>query len=83
MAKRSLFFRIAIPLFSVVVLLAIWVVQMVGAIWAIFTGLHCLGEVQGFSAWKALWNAVLPGLVILGPLLLLVAAAVLIPMFLS
>ncbi len=66
---------------AALVLLAIWLVQMVGAVWALFTGLHCLGEVQGFSAWKALGNAVLAGLVILVPLLLLVVI-VLIPAFL-
>ena len=62
-------------------LLGIWLVQIVAAVWSIFTGLHCLGEVQGFSAWKALGNAVLAGLVILVPVLLL-AAIVLIPVFL-
>jgi len=62
-------------------LLGIWLVQIVAAVWSIFTGLHCLGEVQGFSAWKALGNAVLAGLVILVPVLVL-AAIVLIPVFL-
>lgn len=62
-------------------LLAIWLVQMVAAVWSIFTGLHCLGEVQGFSAWKALGNVLLAGLVILVPIVLL-AAIVLIPAFL-
>jgi hypothetical protein len=50
------------------------------AIWSFFTVLHCLAEAQGFSAWRAFGNTLLAGAVILLPLLLLIAVAVLIPM---
>ncbi|MCM1992217.1 Yip1 family protein [Oceanirhabdus seepicola] len=41
------------------------IIQFVGSIWTIVVGLNCLGEVQGFSVWKALINKVLAGLIIL------------------
>jgi hypothetical protein len=56
-------------------------VQLVIAIWSIIIALKALGEVQGFSAWKALLNIVIPvgiifvGLVILGSLLKLMTGA--------
>jgi hypothetical protein len=40
------------------------VVQIIVAIWAFIIILKALGEVQGFSAWKALLNVIIPFLVI-------------------
>jgi Yip1 domain len=40
------------------------VVQLVVAVWAFIITLKALGEVQGFSAWKALLNIVIPIVVI-------------------
>ena len=48
------------------------------SIWAFVVFLHALGEVQGFSAWKALGNSILAGLVVLVPLLAIVGVAILI-----
>jgi hypothetical protein len=52
--------------------LGVGVLQLAIAIWAIIVFLKCLGQVQGFSAWKALGNTVLAVLVILAPLMLLI-----------
>jgi hypothetical protein len=38
----------------------VFMVQLVVAVWAFIILLKTLGEVQGFSAWKALLNVVLP-----------------------
>ena len=46
------------------------------SIWSLVVFLHALGEVQGFSAWKALGNSILTGLVVALPLLVLAAAMV-------
>lgn len=40
-------------------------------LWSFVLSLKCLGQVQGFSAWRALWNLLLPSLVIFLPLGLL------------
>jgi hypothetical protein len=56
-------------------------VQLIIAVWAFIIALKALGEVQGFSAWKALLNIVIPvgiifvGIVILGSLLNLMTGA--------
>lgn len=34
--------------------------QIIASIWGFFIGLHTLAEVQGFSAWRALLNIVIP-----------------------
>jgi hypothetical protein len=52
--------------------LGISLIELTIAIWAIIVFLKCLGQVQGFSAWKALGNTVLAGLVIAVPILLLI-----------
>lgn len=41
-------------------------------IWSFIISLKSIGEVQGFSAWKALLNSVLSGLVIVIPVIVLV-----------
>lgn len=40
------------------------VIQIAAGIWSIVVFLKCLGQVQGFSAWKALGNAILTVLVL-------------------
>ncbi|WP_312354526.1 Yip1 family protein [Aminipila sp.] len=47
-------------------------IEFIGSMWAIIVGLKCLGEVQGFSAWKALGNQVLAGLIIIVPIIFIV-----------
>ncbi len=51
-------------------------VEIVLGIWALVIFLKCLGEAQGFSAWKAAVNSALAGLVVLVPLLILVFGAI-------
>ena len=46
------------------------------SLWALVAFFHALGEVQGFSAWKALGNSILAGLVVAIPLLVLALAMV-------
>jgi hypothetical protein len=45
-------------------------IQFASIIWSFFTGLHALGEVQGFSAWRAFGNIILSGLIIFVPFML-------------
>ena len=45
-------------------------------IWSFVVFLHALGEVQGFSAWKALLNGLLAMLVVLIPILTIVGIAI-------
>ena len=42
-------------------------------IWSFVVFLKCLGQVQGFSAWKALGNLILSGLVIIIPIVMIMA----------
>lgn len=46
-------------------------VQLVIGVWAVVVALKCLGQVQGFSAWKALGNCMLAGLVVVVPVVVL------------
>ncbi len=46
------------------VLLGFVAVEVLATAWAFVVFLKCLGEVQGFSAWRALLNLLLPGLLI-------------------
>ena len=57
--------------------LAIGFVDIVLAIWGVVLLCNTVAEVQGYrSAWRGLWNIVLSGAVIVAPLLLMVAAAI-------
>lgn len=49
-------------------LIGFGLVEFVVGVWSFFIFLHALGQVQGFSAWKALLNLVLAALVVLVPL---------------
>jgi hypothetical protein len=40
-------------------------------VWGFIILLHTLGEVQGFSAWKALVNVIIPVVIVVGAWLLL------------
>ncbi len=51
--------------------LGLSLVEIVIAIWAFILFLRALGQVQGFSAWKALLNSVMAGAVFLVPLIAL------------
>ncbi len=48
-------------------------IEMVFGIWAFIVYLKSLGEVQGFSAWKAFGNVLLAGFVIIVPILGIIA----------
>ena len=57
---------------------AFWImtaIQIILGVWSMVVYCKCLGEVQGFSAWKALGNTLLPFFVILGPILLIAGLA--------
>jgi hypothetical protein len=47
-------------------------IELVVGIWATVVLLKCLGEVQGFSAWKALGSVLLAFLVVFVPIVLLI-----------
>ena len=49
-------------------------IEIVIAIWTLVVMLKCLGQVQGFSAWKALGNLLLSALVIVVPILIIAVA---------
>lgn len=55
-------------------LLAMVGVEFVGIIWAFVVYLHCLGQVQHFSAWRALGNVVIAALIVVVPTLVVVMA---------
>ena len=50
------------------------VIKVTASAWAFILLLKSLGQVQGFSAWKAMWNLMSPGLLFLIPVILMVAA---------
>lgn len=53
-------------------LLGFGLLEITIGIWAAIIFLKCLGQVQGFSAWRALANTCLAGLVIIIPLVIIV-----------
>jgi hypothetical protein len=61
-----------------VTLLVLVTIEAVMTIWSVVVFLKCLGQVQGFSAWKALGNSILAGLVIVVPIAAAVFAAVMV-----
>lgn len=62
-------------------MLVLGTIQTVMSIWAIFIFFKSLGQVQGFSAWKALGNVCLATLILIGPIVVAgILFAVLIPM---
>ena len=54
--------------------LGFFFIKVTASAWAFILLLKALGQVQGFSAWKALWNLMIPGLLFLIPVILLVVA---------
>lgn len=55
--------------------------EVIILIWAFFISLQCLGQVQGFSAWKALGNMLLPIIVFI-PLVIIFTFAMVIVIYL-
>lgn len=53
-------------------LLGMGLAQLVLGVWALVVYLKCVGQVQGFSAWKAAWNTLIAAVVVVVPLLALV-----------
>lgn len=53
------------------VLIGLAAIELVIGMWAFVAFLKCLGQVQGFSAWKALGNTALAGLVVGVPIAVL------------
>lgn len=51
-------------------------VELAIGVWAAIVELHCLGQVQGFSAWRALGNILLTGAVVAVPILCIIAVGV-------
>lgn len=49
--------------------LGLSLIEVIIAVWALVVFLKCVGQVQGFSAWKALGNALLSALVIAVPIM--------------
>lgn len=66
--------RIDASIVLTVLLLSFFVIETVIAVWAFVAFLKSLGQVQGFSAWKALGNTLLVVLVIIVPIVLLALA---------
>ncbi len=52
-------------------LLGFFILELVVAAWFVVVFLKCVGETQGFSAWRALANAVVAGLVMIAPFAIL------------
>jgi len=49
---------------DLVIVLLVFLIQLAATVWSIVILLNALGEVQGFSAWKALLNVILPLIII-------------------
>lgn len=58
------------------VLLGFAAIEITIAIWAFIIFLKCLGQVQGFSAWKALGNTLLAMLTVIVPLAMIAVGAI-------
>lgn len=54
--------------------IAMVAVQLVGGLWALVTYVKCVGQVQGFSAWKTLGNLIMAALIFVIPVALLIYA---------
>ena len=57
-----------VPVQSGVAFGIVAIAEVILYVWSLVIGLHCLGQVQGFSAWRALGNQALTALVLLVPL---------------
>jgi hypothetical protein len=57
-----------------IVLLGFAAISLVIGIWQFVVFLKCLGQVQGFSAWKALGNSIMASMVVLLPIVIVIAA---------
>jgi len=68
--------RIESSLFHLLMLFGVGVAQFVGGVWSMFAICKALGQVQGFSAWKALGNVVLAALALVLPIGLVVFAII-------
>jgi len=51
--------------------LGFWVIQSAIGVWSAVALMKCLGQVQGFSAWKAFGNTILAGLVLVIPVVII------------
>ena len=58
------------------VFLGLVIVELVGVAWALVVYLKCLGQVQGFSAWKALGNLLLAALIFVVPILVVIFVSI-------
>lgn len=52
-----------------------FIVKVTASLWAFVLLLKSVGQVQGFSVWKALWNLMIPGLLFLIPVMLITILA--------
>lgn len=52
-----------------------FIIKVTASFWAFILLLKSVGQVQGFSAWKALWNLMIPGLIFLIPVILIAILA--------
>jgi len=57
-----------VPVQSGVAFVIVAIAEVVLNVWSFVISLHCLGQVQGFSAWRALGNQALTALVLIIPL---------------
>jgi len=57
-----------VPVQSGVAFGIVAIAEVVLNVWSFVIALHCLGQVQGFSAWRALGNQALTALVLLVPI---------------
>lgn len=60
-----------VPVQTGIVFGIVAVAEVVLNVWSFVIGLHCLGQVQGFSAWRALGNQALTALVLFVPIVII------------
>lgn len=61
-----------------ILLLGFATVSLVIGVWQFVIFLKCLGQVQGFSAWKALGNSIMAAMVVLMPIVIVVVVLTLV-----
>ncbi|MGE4595128.1 MAG: YIP1 family protein [Gammaproteobacteria bacterium] len=61
-----------VPAQSGVAFVIVAIAEVVLNVWSFVIALHCLGQVQGFSAWRALGNQALTALVLFVPIVVII-----------
>lgn len=62
---RTFILQLESNLILTIIFIFFGIIQFIAVIWSFLLFLQCLGQVQGFSVWKALGNSLLAGLTVI------------------